>query len=71
MMIDWSVFGTIVGEIIEDFPKKINPFRDASLHCDVAEAKNILSKHSLMKDVEINILTRKLWSFQMKLVKTC
>ena len=57
-MIDWNVFATIVEEIIEDFPRKINPFRDISLHYDVAEAKNILSKHSLIKDVEINILPK-------------
>ena len=57
-MIDWNVFATIVEEIVEDFPKKINPFRDISLHHNVAEAKNILSKHSLIKDVQINILTK-------------
>ena len=57
-IIDWSVFATIVEEIIEDFPRKINSFGDVSLHYDVAEAKNILSKHSLIKDVEINILTK-------------
>ena len=57
-MTDWNVFAIIVEEIIEDFPRKINPFRDISLHYDVAEAKNILSKHSLIKDVEINILPK-------------
>ena len=57
-MTDWSVFATIVEEIIEDFPRKINSFRDISVNYDVAEAKNILSKHSLIKDVEINILTK-------------
>ena len=56
-MTDWSVFAIIVEEIIEGFPRKINSFRDISLHY-VAEAKNILSKHSLIKDVEINILTK-------------
>ena len=43
---------------MEDFPSKINSFRDISVHYDVAEAKNILSKHSLVKDVDINILTK-------------
>ena len=57
-MIDWNAFATIVEETTEDFPRKINPFRDISLHYDVAEAKNILSKHSLIKDVEINILPK-------------
>ena len=51
-------FGTIVEEIIEDFPRKINPLRGHSLHYDVAEARNILSKHSLTKDVEINIFAK-------------
>ena len=57
-MTDWSVFATIAEETIEDFPRKINSFRNISLHYDVAEANNILSKHSLIKDVEINILTK-------------
>ena len=57
-MTDWSALATIVEEIIEDSPRKINSFRDISVNYDVAEAKNILSKHSLIKDVEINILTK-------------
>ena len=57
-MTDRNVFATIVEEIIEDFPRKINWFKDGSLHYDVAEAKTILRKHSLIKEVEINILTK-------------
>ena len=57
-MIDWIAFATIVEEIIEDFPRTINPFRDISLHYEVVEAKNILSKHFLIKGVEINILIK-------------
>ena len=47
---DRKRFADIVEDFIQDFPKRVNPFRDVWRHYDLLEAADILSENHLLEN---------------------